>query len=267
MAMARGHLVARVRRILEFGADRHPMKLPRSLLVLTGVVLIMPVGLVLSRAQQAGSKPAAETRTGRVEPADLVTQALALWKRSLPFVAPRAGQSIRSLRSRPHGPGWETELDQQRRLRKRSSALAPWLHRVFARTRFEKSLSVWPRPAKQKSRWSWPWSRRRMSRGSTLSSGLTCSARSPPSWPELGSLNSQAEAVERVSDPSARNDALAEIALAQARQSDLASALQSVDKINDSGMRVRALAGPLWDGTGIAWIRDSAGTRRGRAWL
>ena len=64
MAMARGHLVVRVRRILEFGADRHPMKLPRGLLVLTGVLLIMPVGLVLSRAQQAGSKPAAETQAG-----------------------------------------------------------------------------------------------------------------------------------------------------------------------------------------------------------
>jgi tetratricopeptide (TPR) repeat protein len=54
-----------------------------------------------------------------------------------------------------------------------------------------------------------------------------------------------------------------EIALAQARQSDLASALQSVDKISDSEMRVRALAGPLWDGAGIAWIRDSAGDKKG----
>ena len=47
------------------------------------------------------------------------------------------------------------------------------------------------------------------------------------------------------------------------RQSDLTSALQSVDKIDDPGMRVRALAGPLFDGAGIAWIRDSAGDKKG----
>ena len=41
------------------------MKLPRGLLVLTGALLIMPVGLVLSRAQQAGSKPAAEANRSR----------------------------------------------------------------------------------------------------------------------------------------------------------------------------------------------------------
>jgi bla regulator protein BlaR1 len=60
MAIACGHLVARVRRILDFGADRHPMKLPRSLLVLAGVLLIMLVGLVFSRAQQAGPKSMAK---------------------------------------------------------------------------------------------------------------------------------------------------------------------------------------------------------------
>jgi tetratricopeptide (TPR) repeat protein len=78
-----------------------------------------------------------------------------------------------------------------------------------------------------------------------------------------GTLDLASRAVERVSDPSARNDALAEIALAQARQSDLNPALQSVDKIDDPGKRVQALAGPLWDGAGLAWIRDRAGDKKG----
>jgi beta-lactamase regulating signal transducer with metallopeptidase domain/tetratricopeptide (TPR) repeat protein len=262
-AMARGHLVARVRRILEVGADRHPMKLPRSLLVLTGVLLIMPVGLVLSRAQQAGSKPAAETQTGRVDPADLVTQALGLVEAVVPvrgaegwtihpivdIAAARARMGDRTGSAAAFGEAL-----------KRARAIASPTLRAneirevalgLARAgEAEKSLELAMEQEEHVDGFDSAF------RSHLLSEIATELARA-------GKLELASRAVERVSDSSARNDALAEIALAQARQSDLTSALQSVDKINDPGMRVRALAGPRWDGAGIAWIRDTAGDKQG----
>lgn len=55
LAMARGPLVGRVRRILEPAADRYPVRLPLSLLVPTGFLLLVPAGLALSHAQQAAA--------------------------------------------------------------------------------------------------------------------------------------------------------------------------------------------------------------------
>ena len=263
MAMARGHLVARVMRILEFGADRHPMKMPLSLLVLTGVLLIMPVGLVLSRAQQAGPKPSIEARTDRAKPADLVSQALGL----VEAVAPVRGAEgwtiqpiveIGATRARMGDrPGSAAAFDEA--LKRAGAVVSPALRAdeirevVLGLARADmaaKSIDLAMEQDEDVEGFD------PIFRSHLLSEIATELAKA-------GKLEMASKAMERVSDPSARNDALAEIALAQARQSDLASALQSVDRINESGMRVRALAGPLWDGTGVAWIRDSAGDKKG----
>ncbi len=257
VAMARGYLVARVRRILEFGADRHPMKLPRGLLVLTGVLLIMPVGLVLSRAQQAGSKPAAETQAGRVEPADLVAQALGLVKAVAPvrgaegwtihpiveIAVAQAGMGDRS----GSASAFEEALKRARAVASpgfRANEIREVALGLARAGEAEKSLELAMEQEENVEGFD------SIFRSHLLSEIATELARA-------GKLELASRAVERVSDPSARNDALAEIALAQARQSDLASALQSVDKIDDSGMRVRASGWPS-----LGWCRDRLDPRQ-----
>jgi beta-lactamase regulating signal transducer with metallopeptidase domain/tetratricopeptide (TPR) repeat protein len=263
VAMARGHLVARVRHILELGADRHPMKLPRGLLVLTGTLLIMPVGLVLSRAQQVGLKPTAEARTGRVDPADLVTQALGLVEAVVPVrgaegwtihpIVDIAGARARMGDSAGSATAFEEALKRARAIASpglRANEIREVALGLARAGEAEKSLELAMEQEENVEGFDLIF------RSHLLSEIATDLARS-------GKLELASRTVERVSDSSARNDALAEIALAQARQSGLASALQSVDKIDDPGMRVRALAGPFWDGAGIAWIRDSAGDKKG----
>jgi beta-lactamase regulating signal transducer with metallopeptidase domain/tetratricopeptide (TPR) repeat protein len=96
LAMARGPLVGRVRRILELGADRHPMKLPFSLLVPAGCLLIMPAWLVLPRAQEAVTRAEAGSATVGPEPSELMSRSLELVMTAAP-VRGAEGRTIRPI--------------------------------------------------------------------------------------------------------------------------------------------------------------------------
>ena len=239
------------------------MKLPCGLLVLTGALLIMPAGLVLSRAQQAGSKPAAEARTGRVDPADLVTQALGLVEAVVP-VRGAEGWTIHPIidiaaaRARM-GDRAGSAAAFEEALKCARAVASPGLRAA----RFEKSPSVWPGPARQKSLWNWPWNRKRMSRDSDSSFRSHLLSEIATELARAGKLELAKRAVEQVSDSSARNERADgdRPGPGEAIRPSLGTSI--VDKIDDSGMRVRALAGPLFDGAGIAWIRDTAGDKKG----
>jgi beta-lactamase regulating signal transducer with metallopeptidase domain len=255
VGMARNHLVARVRQVLDPNPKGHAMKPPRGLIALTATLLIIPAGLTITRART----PHAETPAGDLAQAQPKAQAPAIDPRALRARALELAEAVNSvagakadrlqtfldigasLAQRGDRAG---AVDALRKASKLIDALPPGHERTVATMQLAMRLGLAGKADKAIAIASGLKENDADVVGILVRSSALCTISQYLSG--SGNIAKAREAAERIADKGKLGYALSGIAVAQVRQGDPAAAIRTIESIENPEGRIKALAGESW---------------------